>query len=130
MPTYVYRKNSGEIVELAMSISEKERRQRQDGTIVLDDGSIAERDFSVEQGGFRNTPGNWPLYSDAAGCHPDQVDHMQKEAARRGVPTDYTPDGRVIFRSRDHRRRFCEAFRFYDRNAGYGDPVPQGGYGQ
>jgi len=41
---------------------------------------------------------------------------------RKGVPTDYTRDGCPIFTSRAHRKRYCEAHGYFDRNGGYGDP--------
>lgn len=67
----------------------------------------------------------WPMKSDAAGCGPDQVREFTDNASHVGVPTDFTKDGRAIFTSRNHRKRYCEAVGLYDRNAGDGDPLPQ-----
>ena len=63
----------------------------------------------------------WPLYSDAAGCHPSQIKNLERVALERGVPTECTADGRVIFRDRAHRRAYLRAFGLHDKNGGYGD---------
>lgn len=64
----------------------------------------------------------WPMYSDAMGVHPQQVDEFHKDSVRRGVPTEFTRDGRAIFESASHRKRYCREYGFHDRNGGYGDP--------
>ena len=74
--------------------------------------------------GARVTPsGNWPMYSEAMGVHIDQIPEAVAESKRRGVPTEYDSIGRPKFESKSHRRRFCEAFGAWDKDAGYGDPV-------
>ena len=122
MPTYKYRVDgSGELVALFMSVAEMESRQREDMTITLDDGREAKRDIAAEHGGFRNTPGNWPQLSDAAGCHPDQIQDAMSHARQAGVPTEFTPDGRAKFESRGHRAAYLRAMGMKDREGGYGD---------
>ena len=37
-----------------------------------------------------------------------------------------TRDGRAIFNSRAHRKRYCESIGMFDRNGGYGDPQRRG----
>lgn len=75
--------------------------------------------------GFHVKPNNnWPMLSDAAGVHPDQIPDAQREAKDLGVPISFHPDGRAVFTSARHRKEYCEAIGLYDRNAGYGDPVP------
>ncbi|MEW6439250.1 MAG: hypothetical protein AB1508_19030 [Pseudomonadota bacterium] len=81
-----------------------------------------QRDLRAEHGKFRATPGNWPMVSAFAGIHPDQIEQFREFDRRHGVPTDYTPDGDVVFESRSHRKRYCELHGLYDRNGGYGDP--------
>ena len=119
MPTYCFRTDDGEVVELPLSIAEKARMGDE---ITLGDGRRAVRDFMSEHSTEGPRPGTWPLYSDAAGVHPDQIPAARARAERNGVPTDFTPDGRVVFRSRKHRKEFCEVFGLYDRSGGYGDP--------
>jgi hypothetical protein len=67
-------------------------------------------------------PSCWPMESDAAGVHPDQVKEAAAYAQQMGVPTEYNPKtGNPIFTGRNHRKRFCEISGLRDRNAGYGD---------
>ncbi len=133
MPTYCYRREDNDKIErVTMSIDERGRLQKErvvDGEkqqyIKLDDGVIGIRDYVVEQGRFQDTPANWPQYSDAMGCHPDQVVEAAEGAAKAGVPTDFTSDGQAIFESAGHRKAYCEAYGYYDRNGGYSDPAPK-----
>ena len=67
-------------------------------------------------------PAGWPMASESLGCHPDQIQESVDYAREKGVPTDFTPDGRPICDSPGHRKRYCEALGYYDRNGGYGDP--------
>jgi len=85
---------------------------------------VMNRDFRAEHGGHTDTPGNWPLLSDACGVAHDQVKEAHEESVKAGVPTDFTEDGRAILTSPLHRKKYCEAMGMYDRNAGYSDPMP------
>ena len=87
--------------------------------------ATAARDYLAEQGGVRDTPGNWPMESEALGVHPSQIADATEHARSIGIPTEFTPDGLAILRDREHRRRYCEAVGVFDRNAGYGDPTPR-----
>ena len=80
------------------------------------------RDVIGEQRGVASLPGTWPMYSDAAGVAPKQVQEARAHSVRIGIPTDFTSDGRAVFTSRLHRKRYCEAVGLYDRNAGFSDP--------
>lgn len=62
-----------------------------------------------------------PLESDALAVHPDQIAEAREDAARAGIPTDFTPDGRPMFTSRGHRARYCKHYGFFDRDGGYSD---------
>lgn len=118
MPTYVYRfKDTGETVERVMTIREMERFKRRPRI----DGRAVERCLEIEHAGFAVTPSCWPMKSEAAGVHPTQVADAYEEAKRNGVPTDFTKDGRAIFRDRDHRRRYLKSIGLHDRNGGYSD---------
>ena len=86
-------------------------------------GALAERDFRSEH---RTRHGHgWPLHSDALACDPGNVLEAQEAASTRGVPTEFDREGRPVFTSREHRKQFCEAFGYIDRNAGYGDAAPR-----
>lgn len=85
-------------------------------------GGKALRDYVREHHGVAHKPGNWPMVSDAAGVHPDQVVEAAQEAEKRGVPTEFNSSGQAVFTSPLHRKRFCEAHGMYDKNGGYSDP--------
>lgn len=122
MPFYVYRnQETGEQIELMMTIAEMHRRQRKDGTI-LHDGKTWKRWISAEHGRRAANPGNWPMRSDAAGVHPSQAGAAYNESVGLGVPTRFDSEtGQAIFESRGHRRAFLRAKGMYDRSGGYGD---------
>jgi hypothetical protein len=121
MPTYCFRRrDTGQTVELVMPMS------RLKNTVRLPGGVKADRDRNAELADMvRTPPGNWPLLSDAAGCHPKQRVHMMREAKRMGVPTDFTRDGQAVFTSARHRKRYCEKIGLFDRNGGHSDPQPK-----
>ena len=93
-------------------------------SITLPDGQTAFRDIAAEHpaSGPRCAVGSkWPIYSDAAGVHPDQIPEAMAYCESVGVPTSYTKDGRAILVSRSHRAKHLKAVGLYDRDAGYGD---------
>lgn len=71
-----------------------------------------------------HSPACWPMVSEAAGVHPKNIKVAMQHAREHGVPTEFTEDGRAIFTSRQHRKRYCElpGVNLYDRNGGDGDP--------
>lgn len=70
----------------------------------------------------RRKVSTWPMKSEAMGCHPSQVGEAMAEAAKRGVPTEFTATGEAIFTSKAHRKLYCESHGYFDRDASYGDP--------
>lgn len=63
-----------------------------------------------------------PILSDALAVHPDQIQEARDKAIRLEVPTDFTPDGRPILTSREHRRRYMQRVEgCHDKSGGYGD---------
>jgi len=135
MPTYCFRTDDGESLELVMSVEELEARRlvntamsthEEGDPYRLPGDVIGYRDYQAEWSGFKHTPGNWPQYSDAAGVAPHQVEEATRKSQEMGIPTNFTEDGRAIFEGAGHRKRYCESVGLFDRNAGYGDPTPQG----
>lgn len=61
------------------------------------------------------------IHSDALGVHPKQITEARESAIKKGVPTEFDKKGRPIFTSRLHRKRYCEAYGYFDRDGGYGD---------
>jgi hypothetical protein len=118
---YCYRRPDGRVEEVVMSIAEMERRQRPDDSIILDDGTVAQRDFKAEFCGASSCPGAWPLESKAAGVDPSQIGEYQKYLRESGVPTNYTPTGEPVFTSRGHLKRALKALGLHDNDGGFGD---------
>tara|TARA_R100000458_G_C8126136_1_gene143026 strand:- start:118 stop:477 length:360 start_codon:yes stop_codon:yes gene_type:complete len=119
MPTYCYEKPDGSIIEKTMTIAEMEDFDK--NPVV--DGETLKRRVDVEMQGHSNVNDLWrnPILSEGAGCHPTQIDEMKKHAAKHGVNTEYTKDGRAVFTSRAQRAAHLKAFNMHDRNGGYGD---------
>lgn len=85
-------------------------------------GAKMERDFTAERPGGHN-PACWPMWSDAGGCHPDQIKEYRGALNQAGVDADFrSSDGAIKWESSAHRKRCCEALGLHDRNGGYGDP--------
>lgn len=62
----------------------------------------------------------YPIKSVALAVHSTQVKEASEDAAKKGVPTEFTRDGRPILRDASHRRRYLKAYGFHDRNSYYG----------
>lgn len=147
MPVYCYRQEeTGDLIEEVMTCEEMEKREveRYDDVLgrfrkciikekeVLSDTGLEKgeeiiywRDVVSEQKGVKSFPKNYPQHSDAMGCHPEDAQEAYNESVKMGIPTKFDNEGRAIFESAGHRKQYCEAFGFGDKNAGYSDPVPQ-----
>jgi hypothetical protein len=62
-----------------------------------------------------------PLVSLALGVHPRQRQAAIDDSIAKGVPTEFNKRGRPIFRTRQHRKAYSEAYGFFDNDAGYSD---------
>jgi len=121
MPTYEFKTDDGEIVELFMPFAEHDRRVK-DGVIKLDDGRKAVSYFNP-RAGISTVPANYPMTSSAAGVHPGQIkEHMDHLRMMGCGQVDHTKDGDVIFKDKHQRKRVCEALGLFDRSGGYSDP--------
>lgn len=117
MPTYIFKlRDTGKSVEITMAVDSMLGLKQPDGSYKLADGCLADRDISAEHAGFKTHAGNWPILSEAAGVHPDQVKEATDHARSLGVPTDFTRDGRAKFESSGHRKKFLKAYKMRDRN--------------
>ena len=124
MPTYEFKTDDGEIVELFMPFSEHDRRVK-DGVIKLDDGRMAKTYFNP-RAGISTVPANYPMVSSAAGVHPGQIkEHMDHLRKAGGGEVEHTRDGDVVFQDARQRKKVCETLGLFDRNGGYGDPSPK-----
>ena len=121
MSIYCHTTNDGETVEWIFRMGKAPQ------SVTLPDGRVADRDIAAEHGGFKNTSGNWPMNSDALGCHPNQVKKLSEALAEQGVVTNFTNDGRAVVTSRAHRNALLKARNLGDLDAGYGDRLPPAG---
>ena len=131
MPVYCYRReDTDQLVERVCTCQEKDLVQKVDENgkhyIILDNGVRAFRDIATEQRGARSFPGNWPQYCDAVGVGDGQQKEAYEDSVKMGVPTRFDSEGRAEFLSRAHRKRYCEAYGFFDKSGGYGDPQKGG----
>jgi len=123
VPVYCYRRvGDGELVEIDMSVQEMKERQDTEGFLTLEDGTEVQRDYQAEHASRKAGGEAWPMLSEGMGVHPSQIQEMMAQARAKGVPTDFTADGRAILRTPRHRKQFGEAFRYYDKDGGYADP--------
>jgi len=67
-------------------------------------------------------PACWPMTSDSMGVAPDQVQEAIADSIRVGVPTHFDSQGRPVLTSPEHRKRYSEAYGFFDKNGGFSDP--------
>ena len=126
---YVYRLLTGKLVELWMTVDEMESRQSKvDGSIQLDDGQTAYRDYAAEGDGYIHVTDR-EIRSDALGCHPSQADEFERQAVAIGCPVQFDRDtGQAVFQNRQHRNRYMRALRggedikIIDRDGCYSDP--------
>ena len=59
----------------------------------------------------------WPMEDYAAGVHADQAQELRDVRAKKGVPTDVTPEGNPIYRDAAHRRRALKARGLHDNSS-------------
>ncbi len=123
MPTYMYENpENEEITSIFMSISEMESRSSSDNSIELDGVHLKRRMDLEIASSQKGRCSAWPMQSDAAGVHPDQVGEFTKDSTERGVPTSFdSKTGQAIFTSRSHRSKYLKAYGMFDKNGGYGD---------
>ena len=114
MPTYCFSTPDGVVHERVFSMADVP-----DSIDV--DGQLADRDVAAEHGGFRDSPGNWPLHCSASGVDPTQAGAASDIMARHGCPTEFTSSGEAIYTDQTHRRKALKFLGLHDRDGGYGD---------
>ena len=135
MPVYCYRDaETNESLNFTMTVQQKEAEELKAKNtypdydahgFILDKGRILHRDITSEKRSMKTFPGNWPMFSDALGCGVEQIKESEAYAAKAGVPTKFDKEGRAILTSPAHRKAYARLYGYFDRNAGYGDPVPR-----
>lgn len=115
MPTYCYTTKDGQTFERVYPASRYPKR-------IKVNGRVATLDIAAQHRHYRAAPGTWPLWSDAMGVHPSQIEEQREQDRKVGVSAEYDGMGRVKFISQAHRKSYCEAHGYFDQDAGYGDP--------
>ena len=59
----------------------------------------------------------YPIKSNVFATTSKGVKKAMAEAAKRGVPTEFTPDGTCVLRDAAHRKAYMKAFGYHDRNS-------------
>ena len=116
MPMYCYtHEESGMTIERKFGMGRAVRT-------VFHDGKKFNRDVVAEHRDSRDTPGNYPMWSDAMGVLPSQAKELNDHLAKHGVaPCQVDREGRIKLESRHHRNQVLKARNLRDKNAGYGD---------
>jgi hypothetical protein len=80
-----------------------------DGTYQWVPGPAPRRRYRTDVG--------WPMPSDSAGCHPDQVEEYKAYLKQEGCgDTEFTPGGRVILKSRVHADQVYSALGMHNKD--------------
>jgi len=134
MPTYCYLQRNGKPIDLVMSIEEKCARERSviirfdsdeliRSSILLDDGTIADRDFEREWSRVGFDSSKWKDFSSLAlAIDANQVPKAMEINKRLGVPVEYVMGNhcaRPKFTDRNQRAAFLKAHKKIDKDGGY-----------
>lgn len=115
MPVYIYKNNkTGESKPVQMSVDEMWTKTEGEGLVI--EGETWDRDIAGEHRGTPTGGVGWPLASEAAGTHPDEVPKAMAEMRSKGVNLNYTKDGRAIFENASQRRKALRALGMQDMN--------------
>jgi len=110
MPIYVYRCLEGHQTDEVRAIANRDR-----STTCPTCGKKAGRDRVASMRPHTDTGYNVEQLSDALGIHPDQI----PEAKQKFPHHNYAPDGRMIIRSHQERKRVLKDLGFRDWNSYY-----------
>lgn len=121
MPIYVYETPDGEFHEVSMTIAEMMERQDGGDSITLQDGRVGTRNYRAEQIDMQRNKrcDLWPRLSDAIGVGEDQVAKAYQDSVDRGVPTEFTPEGCAVLRSKGHEARYLRAIGYHHTDEAY-----------
>lgn len=108
MPIYCYETEEGEIVERMFDIGKAPK------TITVD-GVKATRCIAAELVSVPATSG-WPLTCYASGVNAEDADKLRDHLAKKGVPTEVTPDGDPVYTSHSHRKKALKVRGLHDRS--------------
>jgi hypothetical protein len=117
MPTYCYKNTkTQETMPIVMTINEMLKSQGDTDHIEID-GEIWMRDYRGESKERVSTAKGWPMYSNSLGTHPDGVDALKAELAKKGCgDVSFHKDGGMILQNNAQRRKILKAMGKMDAN--------------
>lgn len=119
MPSYCFRRPSGEPIEQVMSIKEFSAAQRGDKYDI--GGELCDIDYVAQHGKHKHVFGaTWPRLSVGMGCLPHEIEAKSKMLAAAGEPTEFDKSGDMILRDQGHANRVMQKTGVFDRDACYG----------
>lgn len=110
MPIYCYETESGKIIERVFKIGKAP-------LFIRVDGEKIKRSWRSERVGVPATSG-WPITCYASGVNARDAQKLRDHLAKKGVPTEVTPDGDPVYTDARHRHKALKARGLIDR-AGY-----------
>ena len=108
MPIYCY-SNGDDVIQRQFPMNRHPKTVRHRGRIYRRDLS-AERPFVAPHAG-------WPIECVASGVNPEQAGELRSYLAKKGVPTEVSADGNLIYRDASHRRKALKARGLHDNSS-------------
>lgn len=117
MPTYCYiNRSTKETTRITMTIAEMLKRQGETDDIEIN-GVTWTRHYKGESKDRVSTAKGWPLYSNALGTHPNEVNSLKSELAKKGCgDVSFHRDGGMILDNNAQRRKILKAMGKADAN--------------
>lgn len=122
MPTYCYRDEKGQLVELVMTVAEMLAKQR-GGDTIEEAGQTMTRDMASELLGRSAT--QWNMHCEALAVFPEDIPKFKEYDREHGCPVEYDHEGCPVLTSRKQYADYCRAHGYHNRDAGYGDAAPR-----
>lgn len=79
--------------------------------------TLAESISGAQPSRKRHESRGYPIKSVALAVTRKRIPEQMKRDAERGVPTEYTKNGRPILRDAAHRKAYLKAYGYHDRNS-------------
>ena len=106
MPVYRYKADDGTILDLTMTIAEKQERENKNGQIEME-GVIFHRDYTPN-----HRPAIFkPVHSEALGwTHREQIPEAQEYERKHGMYIDYDNNLCPVLRTEKQRKKYARIY--------------------
>lgn len=126
MPTYSYRDEQNNLVDVVMSIPEREKAILMEDAegAWLSEGRKLTRDLGSDLNPFQDTPATARFECDVLGVQPHQIPSAIAKAKAAGIDVEFTPTGAFKPSGPANFKAYAEFCGFYARNSygGKGEP--------